>query len=486
MKTFYSRLLLVFAVLYAILFALLGVVFGQLFPIVLKQRLEIHANPERLNQLLEWMEEDAIIYSTLLFIVLGLFYIVSLTVTRFVVARYVKPIDDISEIALQLAEGNYAARVYEDDVTGITPLTNSLNILARNLQEMSQLRESEQERLKTLIETMGSGLIVLGRSGNISLMNKPFSQWFGINFNQVKTKNYQDIGLPQELERFAYQLLMTETPTRKQIPLETPLGQRYMECYGAPIIGEYGKWLGMVIVVHDITELKRLEKVRQDFVANVSHELKTPVTSIKGFTETLLYGAYQKEETLLEFLEIIRLESDRLQFLINDLLDLSKMEQQSFELMQHSVSAHQLFQRTVQLTQQAAEEKQIVIEPLFEEDVSIHADENRLLQVMVNLVSNAITYSPEQTTITLKAWKENKFGVLVVSDQGIGMEAEELTRIFERFYRVDKARSRNSGGTGLGLAIVKHLVEAHQGKIEVTSSVGKGTKFKVFIPLDHT
>lgn len=486
MKTFYSRLLFVFAVLHAILLSVLGIVLGQLFPIVVGQRVERTSSQEEAAQFMEWISDDSIVYYTLLAGILFLFYVVSLWITSFVIARYIKPIDDISQTAIQLADGNYSVRVYEDDLTGITPLTNSLNILARNLQEMSQLRESEQERLKTLIETMGSGLIVLGRSGTISIMNKPFSEWFAIDFTQVQSKNYQDIGLPKELEKFAYQLLMTETPTRQQIPVDTPFGLRYTECYGAPIIGEYGKWLGMVIVVHDITELKRLEKVRQDFVANVSHELKTPVTSIKGFTETLLYGAYKKEETLLEFLEIIHLESDRLQLLINDLLDLSKMEQQSFELKCGPVSAQVLFQRTVQLTQQAAEEKEIHIEPVQGDDVLFYADENRLLQVMMNLVSNAITYSSDHTTITLKAWKEHGFGVLEVTDQGIGMESEELARIFERFYRVDKARSRNSGGTGLGLAIVKHLVEAHQGKIEVTSSIGKGTVFTVYIPLAHT
>jgi len=470
MKTFYSRLLFVFAVLHAVMLASLGIVLGQLFPIVFEQRMNVD-------------REDLSIFYIVLFIVLGIFYLVSLWVASIVLARYIKPIDDISHTAIQLADGDYSARVFEDELTGITPLTHSLNVLARNLQEMSQQRESEQERLKTLIETMGSGLIVLGRSGNISIMNKTFGGLFGLQFDKVRSRNYQDIGLPEELQAFAYQLLMTETPTRQQLQLQTTKGLRYTECYGAPVIGEYGKWLGMVIVIHDITELKRLEKVRQDFVANVSHELKTPVTSIKGFTETLLYGAYQKEETLLEFLEIIKLESDRLQLLIDDLLDLSKMEQQAFVLSKAPVSINMLFQRALQITSQAAAAKEI--HPVIEEGLQllVKGDENRLLQIVVNLVSNAITYSSSQTAIALSSYREGQFGVLVIRDEGIGISADELSRIFERFYRVDKARSRNSGGTGLGLAIVKHLVEAHQGKIEVESEVGKGTTFRVFIPI---
>ncbi|XKH50876.1 PAS domain S-box protein [Chryseomicrobium palamuruense] len=470
MRTFYSRLLFVFAVLYAVMLAALGVVLGQLFPIVFAQRLQVE-------------REDLYIFYIVLFVVLGLFYLVSLWVASRVLARYIKPFDDISTTALQLADGDYTARVFEDDLTGITTLSHSLNVLARNLQEMSQQRESEQERLKTLIETMGSGLIVLGRSGTISIMNKTFGQLFGLQFKEVRSKNYQDIGLPKDLESFAYQLLMTETPTRKQLRLNTAKGFRYTECYGAPVIGEYGKWLGMVIVIHDITELKHLEKVRQDFVANVSHELKTPVTSIKGFTETLLYGAYQKEETLLEFLEIIKLESDRLQLLIDDLLDLSKMEQQEFEMRKTAVSVQTLFERALQITRQSAEAKEIHLLIEGDDSLLVKGDENRLLQIVVNLVSNAITYSSPGTAITLRSDKHQQYGILIIQDEGIGMGPEELPRIFERFYRVDKARSRNSGGTGLGLAIVKHLVEAHNGKIEVESEVGKGTTFKVYIPL---
>lgn len=473
MKTFYSRLLIVFAVLYAVMLVTLGIVLGQLFPIFLKEQVDFDSN-------------DLSVFNLLLFGTLAVFYLVSLLIARIVLARYIKPIDDISHTAIQLADGDYSARVFEDELTGITPLTHSLNVLARNLQEMSQLRESEQERLKTLIETMGSGLIVLGRSGNISIMNKTFGGLFGLQFDEVRAQNYQDVGLPKELQAFAYNLLLTEMPTRQQLQLQTTKGIRYTECYGAPIIGEYGKWLGMVIVIHDITELKRLEKVRQDFVANVSHELKTPVTSIKGFTETLLYGAYQKEETLLEFLEIIKLESDRLQLLINDLLDLSKMEQHEFHLQRSAVSVDMVIGRALQLTKQAAEDKAIAMNYNLEQDLLIQGDENRLLQIIVNLLSNAITYSPDQTTIEIAAEKQHTFGVFIIRDQGIGISKEELPRIFERFYRVDKARSRNSGGTGLGLAIVKHLVEAHEGKIEVESEPGKGTTFRVFIPLVTT
>ncbi|WP_411747801.1 sensor histidine kinase, partial [Psychrobacillus psychrotolerans] len=238
-----------------------------------------------------------------------------------------------------------------------------------------------------------------------------------------------------------------------------------------------------VIVMHEVTELVKLEQVRKDFVANVSHELKTPVTSIKGFSETLLYGAYKNEETLLSFLEIIHKESNRLQMLINDLLDLSKVEQVGYEVDLQKVNLLDVVARSKEMTSHIVEEKNMRLEIISEEPVFVLGDLNRLIQITMNLLMNALTYSPEDKTVTITISQTKKCGVIRIQDEGIGIAKEEINRVFERFYRVDRARSRNSGGTGLGLAIVKHLVEAHHGLLEVDSEVGKGTVFTVSIPL---
>ncbi|HIX44435.1 MAG TPA: PAS domain-containing sensor histidine kinase, partial [Candidatus Kurthia intestinigallinarum] len=265
-----------------------------------------------------------------------------------------------------------------------------------------------------------------------------------------------------------------------QIPLDG--GMRHMEVYGAPVIGEHGHWLGVVIVMHDITELKKLEQVRKDFVANVSHELRTPITSMKGFSETLLDGAYKDEETLLTFLEIMNQESNRLQMLVNDLLELSKLEKHGFQLDLLPTSLNDLVKRAAEMSAQQLEEKEMILQVEAPDDIVILGDANRLMQVIVNLLFNAINYSPEHTTITMRLSDNSKFGILEVKDEGIGIAKEEIPRVFERFYRVDRARSRNSGGTGLGLAIVKHLIEIHHGKIQVESEVGQGTTMRVMLP----
>lgn len=260
----------------------------------------------------------------------------------------------------------------------------------------------------------------------------------------------------------------------------------YKFVYGAPVVGDHGRWLGVVLVMHDVSELVRLEQIRKDFVANVSHELRTPITSIKGFSETLLDGAYKDEKMLLSFLDIMYQESNRLQMLIQDLLELSKIEQHGFSVDIIPTSLKDVLMRAVDVTSQKLDEKDMQFLVSIDRDIKVLADANRLIQIFTNLIANAIMYSPEGTTVTLRIKETDEYGIVEVEDEGIGIEKSEIPRVFERFYRVDRARSRNSGGTGLGLAIVKHLVEAHDGKIQVTSEVGKGTCIKILLPIDKS
>ena len=257
---------------------------------------------------------------------------------------------------------------------------------------------------------------------------------------------------------------------------------RHLEVYGAPVIGENGNWLGIVIIMHDITALVRLEQVRKDFVANVSHELKTPVTSIKGFSEMLLDGAVDDPETRREFLGIMYKESNRLQLLIEDLLRLSSIERGSFEITHMPVDVVEIVEQSLQIVRKKVEEKDMRIDLHMPGRLIVPADHDRLVQVMVNLLNNAIAYSQEETTVTVTVEKVAEHVRIAVRDQGIGIMPSELPRLFERFYRVDRARSRESGGTGLGLAIVKHIVEAHGGTVTVDSDVGVGTTFDIRLP----
>ncbi|MBF9294498.1 GHKL domain-containing protein, partial [Staphylococcus epidermidis] len=235
---------------------------------------------------------------------------------------------------------------------------------------------------------------------------------------------------------------------------------------------------GMVVVLHDITNLQKLENLRREFVANVSHELKTPITSIKGFAETLIEGAKNDEQSLDMFLNIILKESNRIESLVTDLLDLSHIEQQK-ELEINYMNLSELAINIIDNLQTQAYNKRIKIQSEIEKDVIIEAHENKIAQVITNLLSNAINYSSEDNKVIVRVYRNDNKVYLEIQDYGIGISETDQKRIFERFYRVDKARSRDSGGTGLGLSITKHIVEAHNGRIDVKSAPGKGSIFKV-------
>ncbi|MCG3086151.1 PAS domain-containing protein [Anoxybacillus sp. LAT_35] len=399
--------------------------------------------------------------------------------------QYTKPIEAATKVAMELARGNYKARTYEsrEDETGM--LSQSLNILARNLQEMVRTQEMQQDRLRALIENIGSGLILIDQRGYISLMNRAYKEMFHIDPSDYVHRLYYEAFPYKEVIALVEEIFMTEVNVRKQMLLPIDIERKHFEVYGTPIIGTNDEWKGIIVVFHDITELKKLEQMRKDFVANVSHELKTPITSIKGFAETLLDGAMHDAKTLEYFLTIILKESERLQHLIQDLLDLSKIEQQGFTLNISVVDLHEVLKEVIVMLEAKANDKQITLECTSNAPLCyMYGDLHRLKQIFINLINNAIAYTPAGGRVTVYVEKDDKELHVHVSDTGIGIEQKEIPRIFERFYRVDKARSRNSGGTGLGLAIVKHLVEAHHGTISVKSEVGIGTTFTVHFRAD--
>ena len=275
---------------------------------------------------------------------------------------------------------------------------------------------------------------------------------------------------------------MTEQSHERQVRLVKDGVSSSVSVYGAPVIGDHGNWLGIVVVIHDITELVRLEEVRKDFVANVSHELRTPVTSIKGFTETLLDGAMDERAVMKDFLEIIQKESNRLQLLIDELLVLSDVEREGFILQYNQVNLKNVIENALQLVSGNIDRKNMKVIFDMANEILIDGDEGRLIQVMVNLLSNAISYSKNEKTISICVTSQEKDVLIIVKDEGIGIEQAELERLFERFYRVDRARSRDSGGTGLGLAIVKHLIEVHNGTVEIYSKPSVGTEVHIKLP----
>lgn len=467
MKSLHTRLVIANAVMLFILLTGLGLVLGQFFQFFPKDLHDVHEDKYRL-------------FLVIVLTVAGLMYFfVSYRVFR----QYSKSIDQASATAMRIAGGDYLARTpiaeqETNDVLGI-----AINQIARNLQEVSILRSMEKERLKTLIESMGSGLLMFGREGSVNLLNGVFEKTFGFTSVELIGKTFKEIELPSDIKELIEDVFMTEQAHEKQVRIDNGHAVYHLSVYGAPVIGRHGNWLGIIIVMHNITELIRLEEVRKDFVANVSHELRTPITSIKGFAETLLDGALESPEVASEFLGIILKESDRLKLLVDDLLELSGIEQEGFQISLQPIVLASVLEDAIKIISGSMERKQMAVQLQVEPGIRVLADRDRFIQVMVNLLTNAINYSKEETTITVVAKKMKNEVTIQVRDEGIGISPSELPRLFERFYRVDRARSRESGGTGLGLAIVKHLIEAHHGHVTVQSAVGIGTTFTIHLPL---
>lgn len=396
--------------------------------------------------------------------------------------QFIRPIDEATIVLRELADGNYRARVYElrnDEETG--SLAGSINVLARNLETISLGESVQRARLESLIEYMGAGLLLVDERGIVTLVNRSYRDMF--KYDELMIGQFYHGILPSpDVETLIEDVYLTEEPHRRQLSIRSGFNQKTYMISAAPIFSDTGMLRGTTLLFNDITELKRLEKMRKDFVANVSHELKTPLTSIRGFSETLLDGAKEVPELRDQFLDIIQKEATRMQMLVEDLLELSRLEREDFHLEFTPVQLNQLVEEVCLVLSQKADRKSIQLEARHDGDVILQADMNRIKQVILNLVANAINYSPEGSRVEIAVEKRKDGSYLIVKDNGIGIAPKEVARIFERFYRVDKARSRNSGGTGLGLAIVKHIVDLHHATIQVDSVEGVGTTFTIKFP----
>lgn len=426
----------------------------------------------------EWSDKGRW-YLTVSFI---LSFMVSAFLINYLIRKTFAPVQKITELIRDLNNGHYWRRIHTQNHDHLLfELMEQTNQLAKQLQETTEEQHMNENRLQALIRHMASGLMFISQKGKIVISNAKVREMLNwkSDYNQIL---YYEAPFPPEMIEMIRDAFAEEKDIKQHIIVESGIQRMDIDLSVAPVKNSEGRLTGLVLVFHDITDLKKLEQMRADFVANVSHELKTPLTSIKGFSETLLEGAMHSEEYLTQFLEIIRKESDRLHRLIQDLLHLSHIEQGKFKLHWEDVDLADVLENVVLLVKAKAAEKRIHLSlEGAKQHGNIKGDRDRIQQIFLNLTSNALQYTPEDgsVTVTLAKWR-NKGWKVSVKDTGVGVKKEELPRIFERFYRVDKARSRASGGTGLGLAIVKHLVEAHHGKIEVQSEEGKGSEFTVY------
>ncbi|URN94495.1 MAG: cell wall metabolism sensor histidine kinase WalK [Candidatus Pristimantibacillus lignocellulolyticus] len=411
-----------------------------------------------------------------------LFVIAALTSYR-IALSLTKPLEKITQVAKRIKNMDYRARVEGIKQDEIGELGNAINAMAESLQiQMARIRQNENH-LQSVLSNMINGVVMMDANGLILIMNERAENILGVSARKLIGKPYSDIKQQYELSQLIVEGYDTKEFIHEEITFYYP-EERLLELNLVPIYhGNSSDFGGILLVLQDVSAIRRLERMRSEFVANVSHELKTPIAAVKGFAETLLGGAVKDEETTRSFLQIIYDESERLNRLIGDILELSKIESRRAPLMLTPVDINEFMCNTIAILEVSAIRKNIHVNMTSPEEFYMEADEDRLRQILVNLLSNAINYTPEGGTINIVISETKEENILIsISDTGIGIPEKDLPRIFERFYRVDKARSRISGGTGLGLSIVKHLVELHKGTISVSSTVGVGTKFTIELP----
>ena len=370
-------------------------------------------------------------------------------------------------------KGRYA-RLREDWLGEKTALETVRN---RYYQEASQ-RDAEQQ---ALFNSMSEGVLILDYAGHVQLVNRSLQQFFGLK-SDVRGQTIMEAFRLQELAELIRRLPAERIVQGHELEL-AGAQKRWLEVNAAAVLDREGIQRGSILVFHDLTRLKQLENTRQEFVANVSHELRTPLSLIKGFVETLLDGAKNDPETSARFLRTIEKHTDRLTYLIEDLLTISRLESGQIVMNLHEVDLRQEAAHVMDDLQARAADKQVILQNEVPTDLQARADADRLQQVLFNLVENAIKYGRVEGRVTIGGRANSGEKVeLWVQDNGPGIPDEAKERIFERFYRVDRARSRETGGTGLGLAIVKHIVQAHGGEVWVKSELGQGSAFYFTLP----
>ena len=425
-----------------------------------------------------------------LLLALGIAFLVSLVVSVWSARSLTKPLSDIASAVRQFSPGHHSFHIKTSARDEVGLLAATLNQMADQLHAKIDELSEDRAQLLAVLTSMVEGVMVLDHRGHILQMNPALERMFGILRVEARGRPCVELFRQQQLNDLVTTILGSRTLHEDEIVL--PLTGRCLQIEASPAGGERDNEACVVLVFHDITELRRLETIRKDFVANVSHELRTPLTSIKGYVEALLDGAKDDPAASTKFLDIILKQSDRLNLIIEDLLELSKIESGRVSLKEEPLVLRSIIDRTMSMIKPIADKKRhrliAVIDPSLP---PVAGDEDRLVQVLTNLLDNAIKYTPAGGTITVTATPvsavenaEQPAGSieLRVADTGIGIPEQDRPRVFERFYRVDKARSRDLGGTGLGLAIVKHIVEGHGGHVWVEANHPQGSRFVVRLP----
>lgn len=394
-----------------------------------------------------------------------------------------RPITDMKKQAMAMAKGNFSrkVRVYGQDEIGTLALT--FNNLTKKLQEAQAMTEGERRKLSSVLSYMTDGVIATDRKGRVILINEPAAEMLNVSRETVLSQPIVSLLGLSDTNTFEDLLeekdsLILDYSTKKEPYI--------LRANFSVIQKETGFVNGLIAVLHDITDQEKIDAERREFVANVSHELRTPLTTMRSYLEALADGAWKDEEIAPNFLEVTRTETERMIRLVNDLLQLSKLDSTDYRLSKEWVNFVDFFDRIIDRFEMSKEQNVSFQRLLPTHAIFVEIDEDKMTQVLYNIISNALKYSPEGGQVTFSIKEEEEKIVVSVSDEGVGIPKENIAKIFDRFYRVDKARTRKLGGTGLGLAIAKEMVNVHGGMIWAVSDEGKGTEISFSLPYEQS
>jgi two-component system phosphate regulon sensor histidine kinase PhoR len=427
---------------------------------------------EQMLSRLRWLIAGAIAGTALLALLIGFLLMHQISL----------PIMELQRLAIGISQGDLTGRVRRFGRDELADLGLAFNSMAQQLSDSFSTIREEKRKLEVILENLADGILVIDHGLRIVLANPAAHDMLQISGKNAAGRPVMEVVLNHHLLDLIQDVNRYKEPQESELTLYHPRN-RVIQALLAPLKDETGRVVGTIAVLHDLTQIRRLERVRQDFVANVSHELRTPITSVKAMAETLLNGAWKDNAILLRYLRAIDQESDRLSNLINDLLALAKLDSK-VEVQREPFDIGELFYEMKERFEPVSgETPYFELNPPAPELPLVFGNRNQIKQVLINLLDNAFKYPPAGGQVRLSAWPEGEMLRVAVADTGVGIPRQDLDRIFERFYRVDKARSREIGGTGLGLSIVKHIVEAHGGKVAVESDINQGSVFSFTIPI---
>jgi len=408
--------------------------------------------------------------------------IVSLLIALFISYRLAEPIRAMERFTEKLRQGEPVGAILLNTADETKKLADNINFLVEELKDKIRIANEEKSKLMTALTSMTEGVLIINAQGLIEFVSPVLGDMLSVRYEDVFGKTLMEAFRSAELQKILTEFKRTGENITREITLD--MAEAVILNVSVSAVHGYPQEDKTMIVFHDVTRLKKLEKVKEDFVANVTHEIRTPLTAIIGYLETIKNGAIVNIDETKKFVDIILNQAERLNRLVEDLLTLSHIELKELKFNFENVSINAAITNVISLVEAKAKEKKITIHNNVRENFPmIRADKDKLTQIFVNILDNAVKFTPESGRITIAAKEADAYTAVSISDTGIGVPRDEIQRLGERFYRVDRSRSRDLGGTGLGLSIVKHLMIAHGGRMEIESELGRGTTVSLLFPL---